>query len=161
MKKVLFFLTAILAFSSCEGPMGPQGPQGEPGMPGQGVNWKVYDFTVPSDAWELVGQQDALNSYYMYVFEGDQAPKELAQVLQYDGDVTGYFVGKLSNGDDVLSPLPYIIYSGEMSGTTESLWSEQYTFDFTKNSIAFYAYYNDFMTGTLPPACKFRMSLKW
>lgn len=104
--KIKLFTAAIMAMLllSCQGPMGPQGPQGPPGE----LNWKVYDFNVPSSAWELVGDADGLNSYYVYVFEGNQAPRELAQVLEYDGDVTGYFVSQLDNGDEVLSPLPYI-----------------------------------------------------
>ena len=142
--KIKLFTAAIMAMLllSCQGPMGPQGPQG-------------------SSAWELVGDADGLNSYYVYVFEGNQAPRELAQVLEYDGDVTGYFVSQLDNGDEVLSPLPYIVYNGGSNSSGEWLWSEQYTFDFTRNSIAFYALYNDFATSTIPPSCKFRLSLKW
>jgi len=157
--KIKLFLAAVMAamLLSCEGPMGPQGPQGPAGE----LNWKVYDFNIPSSAWELVGDVNGLNSYYVYVFEGNQAPQELAQVLEYDGDVTGYFVSQLDNGDEVLSPLPYIVYNGSSNSSGEWLWSEQYTFDFTRNSIAFYALYNDFATSTTPPNCKFRISLKW
>ena len=115
--KIKLFTAAIMAMLllSCQGPMGPQGPQGPPGE----LNWKVYDFNVPSSAWELVGDADGLNSYYVYVFEGDQAPRELAQVLEYDGDVTGYFVSQLDNGDEVLSPLPYIVYNGGSNSSGE------------------------------------------
>ncbi len=161
MKRILSTIAIALMLLSCQGPMGPMGPQGPQGEPGQGVNWKVYDFNIPSDAWELVGSPNSLNSYYMYIFEGNKAPKELEYVMQYDGDVSGYFVAQLDNGDDVLSPLPYIIYAGQSDQTGEWLWSEQYTFDFTKNSIAFYAYYNDFSTAIKPANCKFRLSLKW
>lgn len=120
--KIKLFLAAVMAamLLSCEGPMGPQGPQGPAGE----LNWKVYDFNIPSSAWELVGDVDGLNSYYVYVFEGNQAPQELAQVLEYDGDVTGYFVSQLDNGDEVLSPLPYIVYNGSSNSSGEWLWSE-------------------------------------
>lgn len=63
--KIKLFTAAIMVMLllSCQGPMGPQGPQGPPGE----LNWKVYDFNVPSSAWELVGDADGLNSYYVYV----------------------------------------------------------------------------------------------
>lgn len=162
MKKIVTFFALAMILVSCTGPMGPMGPQGPQGEPGQGINWKVYDFTIPSDKWELVKNgQNPLNTYYMYVFDGNQAPKELEYVTQYDGDVTGYFISYLDNGDELYSPLPYEIYAREVSGNNEWLWSELYTFDFTHNSIAFYAYYNDFATATRPGTCKFRMSFKW
>lgn len=164
MKKIFTIIALALALVSCQGPMGPMGPmgpQGPQGEPGEGINWKVYDFTVPSDQWQLVNGENQLNSYFMYIFDGNDAPAELEYVTQYDGDVSGYFISRLDNDDELYSPLPYEIYAGQANGNNEWLWSELYTFDFTHNSIAFYVYYNDFATGTRPPTCKFRMSFKW
>lgn len=165
MKRKLLFITTIVSgilvsgiFTSCEGPMGPQGPQGEPG---EGINWKVYDMTIPADEWQLVGGENELNSFYMYIFEGNEAPAELQYVTQYDGDVSGYFISTLDNGDELYSPLPYEVYAGAAGNSGEWLWSELYTFDFTHNSIAFYVYYNDFATSERPGTMKFRMSFKW
>ncbi|MBQ6939337.1 MAG: hypothetical protein IJN35_05750 [Muribaculaceae bacterium] len=61
MKKLLSILTLALALSSCVGPMGPPGPAGPPGEPGEGINWKVYDFTIESHQWQLVNGADELN----------------------------------------------------------------------------------------------------
>lgn len=159
-KKIFTILLFATALVSCVGPQGPMGPQGEPG---EGLNWKVYDMTVNSNDWELINGENGnkLGSYFMYVFEGDQAPKELEYVTKYDGDVSGYFMGRLDNGDEVYSPLPYEIYQGDSDGNNQWIWSELYTFDFTHNSIAFYVYYNDFETGIRPGTMKFRMSFKW
>ena len=116
MKKIFTMIALALILVSCQGPMGPQGPQGPPGQPGEGVNWKVYDFTIPSDRWELVNGENQLNSYFMYVFDGNEAPKELQYVTQYDGDVSGYFIGRLDNGEELYSPLPYEVYAGQVVG---------------------------------------------
>lgn len=161
MKKVLSILTLVFILASCQGPQGPMGPMGPQGEPGEGINWKVYDFVIPSDGWELVNGENELNSYYMYIFDGNNAPEELQYVTQYDGIVTGTFMSSLNNGDELYSPLPYEVYAGEASGGNEFLWSELYTFDYTRNSIAFYVYYNDFATSTRPGTCKFRISLLW
>lgn len=158
MKKILSLLVLATALVSCVGPMGPMGPQGEPG---EGVNWKVVDMNIPSDSWELVNDVDQLGSYYMYVFEGNQVPKELEYVVKNYGDLSGYFLSHLDNGDELLSPLPYEVYAGSAEGGNEFTWSELYTFDFTRNSIAFYVYYNDFATSVRPGSMTFRMSLKW
>ncbi len=158
MKKLLSILAMALILVACEGPMGPMGPQGEPG---EGMNWKVYDFTISADKWELVGEPDGIGSYYMYVFENNHAPAELAQVIQYKGEVTGFYLSHLDNGDEVLAPLPYIVYDGISNEQGLWLWSEQYTFDYTRNSVAFYALYNDFATEQRPMTLTFRLSLKW
>lgn len=73
-KKIFTILLLATALVSCVGPQGPMGPQGEPG---EGINWKVYDMTVNSNDWELINGENGnkLGSYFMYVFEGDQAPK--------------------------------------------------------------------------------------
>ena len=84
MKKLLSILTLALALSSCIGPMGPQGPQGPKGEPGEGINWKVYDFTIESHQWQLVGDPDQLNSYYMYLFEGNDAKKMASELFERD-----------------------------------------------------------------------------
>jgi hypothetical protein len=160
MKKLLSILTLALALSSCIGPMGPQGPQGPKGEPGEGINWKVYDFTIESHQWQLVGDPDQLNSYYMYLFEGNDAPKELRYVVDNLGEVSGCYVGKLNN-EEIFYPLPYENYFGSSNGTNESLWCEMYKYDYTRSSIAFYVYYSDFYTATPPATCKFRMSFKW
>lgn len=161
MKKILSLLAIALLFAACEGPRGPMGPEGPQGEPGEGVNWKVVDMNIPADCWELVNGEDQLNSYYMYIFEGKDAPAELEYVVKNYGDVSGYFVSRLDNGDDCFSPLPYEVYAGSNEGGNEFLWSELYTFDFTHNSIAFYVYYNDFATSVRPGTMTFRMSLKW
>lgn len=161
MKKILSILALTLLMVSCIGPQGPQGPPGPPGEPGEGINWKVYDFTIASHQWQLVNGADQLNSYYMYLFEGNDAPQELRYVVENMGEVSGCLVGRMDNGDEIFYPLPYENYFGENQGTNESLWSEMYKYDYTRNSIAFYVYYSDFYTATPPATCKFRMSLKW
>lgn len=158
MKKITLLLLMAIALISCEGPRGPMGP---PGEPGEGVNWKVYDLTVNSNDWELVNGVNELGSFYMYVFEGNNAPRELYDVVSNYGDVSGYLISRLDNGDELFSPLPYEVYAGTADGYSEWLWSELYTFDFTHNSIAFYVYYNDFVTETRPGTMTFRISLKW
>ena len=160
MKKVLAIITLALLIVACEGPRGPQGPPGPQGEPGEGINWKVYDFTIKSNQWELVGGEDQLNSYYMYLFEGNDAPEELQYVVDYMGDVSGCLVGKL-DGEDIFYPLPYENYYGNANGEYESLWCEMYKYDYTRSSIAFYVYYSDFYTATPPATCTFRMSFKW
>ena len=160
MKKLLSILTLALVLSSCVGPMGPPGPPGPEGAPGEDINWKVYDFTIESHQWQLINGADELNSYYMYLFEGNNAPEELRYVVDNMGEVSGCLVGRL-DGEEIFYPLPYENYYGSSDGTYESLWSEVYKYDYTRSSIAFYVYYSDFYTATPPATCKFRMSFKW
>ena len=157
MKKVLSILTLALLIVACEGPRGPQGP---PGEPGEGINWKVMDFTIKSNQWELVGDKDELGSYYMYLFEGNNAPEELRYVVDNMGEVSGCLVGSL-DGEEIFYPLPHENFFGSSDGEYESLWSETYKFDYTRSSIAFYVYYSDFYTATPPTTCTFRMNFKW
>ena len=157
MKKVLSILTLALLIVACEGPRGPQGP---PGEPGEGINWKVMDFTIKSNQWELVGDKDELGSYYMYLFEGNTAPDELRYVVDNMGEVSGCLVGSL-DGEEIFYPLPHENFFGSSDGEYESLWSETYKFDYTRSSIAFYVYYSDFYTATPPATCTFRMNFKW
>ncbi len=157
MKKVLSILTLALLIVACEGPRGPQGP---PGEPGEGINWKVMDFTIKSNQWELVGDKDELGSYYMYLFEGNNAPEELRYVVDNMGEVSGCLVGSL-DGEEIFYPLPHENFFGSSDGEYESLWSETYKFDYTRSSIAFYVYYSDFYTATPPATCTFRMNFKW
>ena len=160
MKKLFSILTLAILLSSCVGPMGPMGPQGPQGEPGEGINWKVYDFTIQSHQWQLMGQPDGLNSYYMYVFEGNDAPEELRYVVDNLGEVSGCYVGMLGD-EEIFYPLPYENYFGSSDDTYESLWCEMYKYDYTRSSIAFYVYYSDFYTATPPATCKFRMNFKW
>ena len=157
MKKVLSILTLALFIVACEGPRGPQGP---PGEPGEGINWKVMDFTIKSNQWELVGDKDELGSYYMYLFEGNNAPEELRYVVDNMGEVSGCLVGSL-DGEEIFYPLPHENFFGSSDGEYESLWSETYKFDYPRSSIAFYVYYSDFYTATPPATCTFRMNFKW
>ena len=89
MKKILSILALTLLMVSCIGPQGPQGPPGPPGELGEGINWKVYDFTIASHQWQLVNGADQLNSYYMYLFEGNDVPQELRYVVENMGEVSG------------------------------------------------------------------------
>lgn len=158
MKKILSILTLTLLTTACQGPMGPQGPQGPQG---EGVNWKVYDFTIPSSAWELVNGENQFDSYYIYTLSGKDAPIELQYVVDNLGDASGYYVSRL-NGEDLFAPLPYESYYGTTNEYGEEiLWSETYKFDFTRSTLSFLVYYSDFMTDIRPGEATFRISLKW
>ncbi|PNE29026.1 hypothetical protein BHU09_03905 [Tannerella sp. oral taxon 808] len=158
MKKYLFVLAAIImALTACEGPMGPPGPVGPQGPPGNGgsgdnVRWKFFEYTVKEHDWELVGNQDALGSHYMYEFKENLLTKEMIE-----GSIVGYRILTLSNGSKVYTPLPYNLSRGERDGSRDILWNEQYSFDLQPGSIAFYAHYSDFKTSNRPPTCEFRI----
>ncbi len=155
MKKILIFMCVLtMALTSCEGPMGPAGP---PGEPGEKLNWKILNYTVYADHWQLVGEKDALNSFYIH----ELPLSELTNFIYEKGVVRGYRILTLDNGDKVQTPLPYIVPVGEQDGSNEKLWSEYYTFDFKPGLITFCAYYTDFYTANKPPTCTFRIVMNW
>ncbi len=155
MKKILIFMCVLtMALTSCEGPMGPAGPAGPPG---EKLNWKILNYTVHADDWQLVGNKDGLNSHYIFEFK----ESELTDFIYKEGVVRGYRILPLDKGGNVQTPLPYVVPMGEQDGSNEKLWSEYYTFDFMPGSIAFYAYYTDFYTANKPPTCTFRIVMNW
>ena len=155
MKKIgLLICVLAMALTSCEGPMGPPGP---PGASGEKLNWEILYYTVHADDWKLVGNKDGLNSHYIFDFK----ESKLTKFIYEKGLVKGFRILKLDNGDNVQTPLPYVVPIGEMNGNNEKLWSEYYTYDFMPGSIAFYAYYTDFYTANKPPTCTFRIIMNW
>ncbi|MDR1745686.1 MAG: hypothetical protein LBR49_00200 [Tannerella sp.] len=155
--KKYFLLAGLLVFmlASCEGPAGPMGPAGEPG---EGMNWKIVTYVVHESDWQLIGQPDALESYFMYEFNENS----LSNFIYTDGNVFGYRILDAGLNSEVLTPLPHVVPHGEvLSNGSESLWTEIYSFDYMPGSIAFYVHYSDFMTGLRPPTCDFRIVMNW
>ncbi|MDR2232141.1 MAG: hypothetical protein LBE56_03340 [Tannerella sp.] len=149
MKKiVLLFSVLVLAFTSCEGPMGP------PGTPGEGMNWEIINFTVQAQDWRLVGQPNALGSYYMYEFQANQITNFICE----EGNVFGY--RWLSNNEQ--TPLGQVAVMGEDLGNgQEVLFTEVYSFSFRPGYVTFFIDYSDFATDIRPMTCDFRIVLNY
>lgn len=151
MKQLIALLLCTVTLLSCEGPMGPPGERGER------TEWFAQTYEVKSKDWQLVdGHPDELGTYYMYEFNEPM----LTDFIFREGHVAGYLMHRV--GDlNVQSPLPYTIYQGINGPDGEELWEEEYTFDFSKGSVAFYVHYSDFYTGNRPPTTTFRLVMTW
>jgi hypothetical protein len=136
MKKLLaLFMLAIAA--ACEGPQGP------PGLPGENVDLYVTNFFVSSDNWEPIGN-DGNVIFYRFLFDLDIGNRI------YEGGNVNVFIYLMDEGNEVQAPLPYLIpHVG---------WTEQYSFDFDRKTIAFYA---DYINGEMPPPQEFRVVLTY
>jgi hypothetical protein len=148
MKKILFTLLLVtFSFTACEGPPGPPGPSGTDGM---GSYWKVIERTIKPNQWELVteekdGYPNDLGSYYFYEF----GMPELTDNIVNDGLVMVYYY---NSNYTTWSPLPYIVpaYDFDANGN-EILYTESYSFDYTRESVGLYFDVSNFYTGDYKP----------
>lgn len=145
--KKLFTLLALAAFLiSCEGPSGADG------IDGQGVNWTIRTFTIQSNEWVVEKDADGLNAYYMC----EKPYPELTDFIYEQRNVNGYMYISYPQVE-VQVPLPYVI---PWENTAGDEWTETYSFDFTRGSVAFYVHYSDFVE-IQPPTQVFRVVLAW
>jgi len=150
MKKLLFLLSAVLIFATCEGPPGRDGLDG---YDGEGMNWKVINYTVYENDWVLVGRPNDLESYYKYTF----SESLLTRFIFENGNVFGYrWIDA-----NTQTPLAQTVFMGENGPGGSIYFSDTYSFSFSPGSITFYVDYSDFATQTLPPTCDFRIVLNW
>lgn len=156
MKKVLSVLLVAMLFVACEGPEGPmgaQGPVGPKGEPGEGTNWYITSFTINENEWELVGEPNELNSYYVV----DKPLKELTKRIYESGTVVAYIetVKGMKNG------LPYVLHLGVEGNLGELLWTQTYDFDFYPGGVGFHVTYSDFETNIRPGTETFHVVVMW
>ena len=158
MKRLLgCILMAMIGLAACEGPMGPAGRDGRDGIDGEVTYWKVIDYAIPRNAWELIGNPDDIGSYFYYVSD----VPELTQAIYNDGAIVCYYRYRDDFGDNVQTPLPYTYYDIIVEGGVEFPFSVQYSYDVMPGSIAFKVVFSDFCTAeNKPPAsCNFRLHL--
>ncbi len=153
MKKVLSVLLAAMLFVACEGPEGPMGAQGPKGEPGEGTNWDITSFTINENEWELIGEPNELNSFYMV----DKPLKELTEWIYKNGTVVAY----IETEKGVKNGLPYVLHLGEKDNFGESYWTETYNFDFYPGGVGFYVSYSDFKTSMYPRTETFHVVIMW
>jgi hypothetical protein len=139
MKKYLFLLGCMaLTLVACEGPMGP---------PGEGAELEAEYFTIRSRDWQEIGSsQDVI--FYQCVVDIN-----IGDYIYDKGDVS-VFMYQIDGDSEVQVPLPYSI--PRMNGGIR--WTEQYSFDFDRGTISFYA---DCLIGLTPPEQEFRVVLTW
>ncbi|MFW6257367.1 MAG: hypothetical protein ACOC11_01160 [Prolixibacteraceae bacterium] len=111
----ILLMFAIIALSSCEGPVGPPGPPGEPGEPGVNILGSVFeiegDFTEEFD--------------YTISFEFP------ADFEIYESDIVlVYILWSQDNGTDIWRLLPQTIIEGQDI--------VQYNFDYTIADVLIY-----------------------
>ena len=140
MKRLTFFLFAILVFASCEGPMGPMGPQGNDAF----VNKKVIDI----DRWEL-----STDETFFYAHVNVQ---ELSNLVYTDGIVLAYHETIESSSSYYKTPLPYTRYNIDPYE-----WSEMLDFTYTPGRVTFYSNPSDFFTGIEPDPVYLTLVLYW
>jgi hypothetical protein len=127
---------------------------GPPGDPGIETQWVNTFYTVASGHWELVGGQDALNSYYRCIFDEPL----LTDFIYKEGVVQGYLVVNPGTRDETLRPLPDDMpYAERVDASYADYWAEYITFDYMPGSVAFYVTYSDFSTHIAPPDMKFKL----
>lgn len=144
MKKLVFSLLIVMfALVACEGPMGPPGPEGSSGNETQ---WKIVEYTVKPNHWQLVdGNPNDLGTYFIHEFD----VPELSSNIANDGAVLVYYYNAAFN---TWSPLPYSVpcYDFDEYGN-EVLYTESYSFDFAAGSIGLYFDVSNFYTGYYKP----------
>ena len=143
MRKILYFLFALLIITSCEGPMGPPGPQGDDAI----ANWKIIDIDIPK--WEL---DETGTFFYAHI-----SVPELTDFIYTDGVVMAYHE-TVSNNGNYKTPLPYTRYNQETDGY---LWSELLDFTFNPGWVTFYSNPSDFFTGIKPDPVYLTLALIW
>ena len=162
MKKIMLVLFVTIIAMACEGPEGPMGPMGltgpegqigPKGEPGYGTNWFTTSITIESDEWELIGEPNALNSYYFV----DKPLKELSHTIYKEGTVVAY----IETSPEVKNGLPYVLHKGAKDDKGEFLWTQTYDFDFYPKGIGFYVTYSDFNTVSRPDKETFHIILMW
>jgi hypothetical protein len=140
MKKYLVLWSLVaLVFTSCEGPVGP---------PGESVALETSYYTITSRDWELLDGGAQNVSFYRCIRD-----LNVGDYIYDYGDVS-VFMYLMDNNSEVQAPLPYSIPHTD-GGVS---WNEQYTFDFDRGTISFYA---DYIKGETPPEQEFRVVLTW
>ena len=162
MKKLLGFLVmVIIGLTACEGPEGPPGKNGTNAIP---TEWKIINFRLMLDDWQLAGKKNEIGSYYYYVFD---AP-EITEDIYYDGLIICNYLYTDDVGYDVQSILPYTEYFIETNNFGDESrfamhfsYSVQPTVKQNPGTIEFRVTFSDFYTGEKgPPAeCNFKLTL--
>lgn len=156
MKKITFFLLAMLVCVACEGPMGPQGPagfDGKDGKDGYETKWLTTSFTINKSEWRLMGEPGELNTF----FYADRNIPELSDYVFDEGLVIGY----IQTEKDVKNGLPFVLHLGEEIDGKEFLWTQTYDFDYSPGMVRFYITYSDFNTQYPPDSETFHIVLLW
>lgn len=146
MKKVLFLLSSVLFFASCEGPMGPQGPQGIPGrdgINGGGAFTYIYDIPVDEPNWKY----DMDGGYYYYV-------ENFEFIDQYIYDFASIRVD-MDYGRQQ-TPLPIVRHHKD--GNYE--WTTTTDYEYGVGEITFYVTSSDY-SRERPGNSLFRVSIVW
>jgi hypothetical protein len=120
---------------------------GPPGEPGESLKMETYYYTVNPRDWQPVGESGEV-TFYQYI-----ADLDIGNYIYEQGNVS-VFIYLVDNGNEVQAPLPYSI--PHTDGGIR--WTEQYSFDFEKRTVSFYA---DYLRGELPPSQEFRVVLTW
>jgi len=153
-------LVAAICLGSCkgdEGPMGPAGPAGHDGQNGQDgkdgdpcTNFLRYDFTVDSDYWELVKNEDNGKAYYKYSFKFEELTKDICNYgivgayLMWDEDKVTY-----------QSQLPTVRHNKE----GDDYFTCTIDYDFGPQDITFYVTNSDFYVEDKPETMVFRVAI--
>lgn len=161
MKKVLILFVLAVSFMACEGPTGPMGPtgldgrDGKDGKDGQGTSWLTKTFIIQPNEWELVGNPNDLNSYFVV----DKKLPELTRTIFNERAVIAY----IQTGDGVKNGMPYVLHLGEAGNEgKEFLWTQTYDFDYSEGWVGFYLTYSDFNTQIEPIGpTTFHVVLMW
>jgi hypothetical protein len=164
MKKLIgLLLVVMMGVVACEGPMGREGQRGrdgKDGKDGESTQWWVGDFTVLTNDWVRLNDDD------WYFFEYEFSFPELSNFVFTDGAVIGYLVQNVSyNGGPatrVHNLLPYTVYGEYLENGYVVSYSENYSFEVRPKYINFIVKFSDDVAPNYRPDSRtFRVVLMW
>lgn len=146
-KNAIFFLFAILLFTSCEGRQGPQGPKGD------GMNWKIVDISVKE--WRLV--ESVEGNYYRSTWD----VPELTEFVFTDGNVNGYIYLYDEKGAKYQHDLPYSLPIRVVENGQTFDYTRVIDFVYGVGWVELQLTNSDFVYPTAPEAMDFRIVMTW
>lgn len=166
MRKIAFLLMTIAIFglAACSGRDGIDGRDGRDGKDGvngqdgkdgegSGAYWFTKSFTINEADWELMGEENAVDSRYGVTVD----IPELSQWVYDKGAVIAY----VGYEDTKRFGLPHVEHRSYEDDPTYQ-WTETTDFQTEKGKISFYVTYSNFLTGINTPETQtFHVVLLW
>jgi hypothetical protein len=143
--KFIFALLAVGTLVSCE----------QNYRNSEESNWYVEEFDIRARDWRLVGDPDAIGSYYEYTFSLDN-------FTMYNAYDKGVMTAYLYRGDRQLA-LPYTFYMVDSDDYGNDIYySVYYACEFSDDAVTFKIYVSDYYTSLLNLNDEhFRIALVW